>query len=143
MSAVCLSLANSGVKVVGLCHGVQTTLDLLSRYTGVEKSEIDYICAGINHMGWFIKLESHGKNLYPKLREVFEKPEYYANEKVRGEMFRHFGYFMTESSGHLSEYLPLFPQEPGNAGYLLRRTSFRRRIRSRVLLEPKGFTEIR
>lgn len=48
MSAVCLSLANSGVKVVGLCHGVQTTLDLLSRYTGVEKSEIDYICAGIN-----------------------------------------------------------------------------------------------
>ena len=58
-------------------------------------------------MGWFIKLESHGKNLYPKLREVFEKPEYYANEKVRGEMFRHFGYFMTESSGHLSEYLPI------------------------------------
>lgn len=108
MSAVCLSLANSGVKVVGLCHGVQTTLDLLSRYTGVEKSEIDYICAGINHMGWFIKLESHGKDLYPKLREVFEKPEYYANEKVRGEMFRHFGYFMTESSGHLSEYLPYF-----------------------------------
>ena len=142
MSAVCLSLANSGVKVVGLCHGVQTTLDLLSRYTGVEKSEIDYICAGINHMGWFIKLESHGKDLYPKLREVFEKPEYYANEKVRGEMFRHFGYFMTESQATCPNTFPI-SAEPGNAGYLLRRTSFRRRIRSRVLLEPKGFTEIR
>ena len=59
-------------------------------------------------MGWFLKLSHKGRDLYPILKENFEKPEYYANEKVRGEAFRHFGYFMTESTGHLSEYLPYF-----------------------------------
>ena len=59
-------------------------------------------------MAWFLKLEKDGVDLYPKLREVFEKPEYYINDKVRGETMRHFGYFMTESTGHLSEYLPWF-----------------------------------
>jgi alpha-galactosidase len=59
-------------------------------------------------MAWFLKLEKDGKDLYPTLRENLEKPEYYINEKVRGEVFRHFGYFMTESTGHLSEYLPWF-----------------------------------
>jgi len=53
-------------------------------------------------------LTHKGRDLYPKLREVFERPEYYKNEKVRGEVFRHFGYFMTESTGHLSEYVPWF-----------------------------------
>jgi alpha-galactosidase len=75
---------------------------------GVPKQEIDYISAGINHMGWFIKIESKGQDLYPILREKLEKPEYYVNEKVRGEVFRHFGYFMTEPTGHLSEYVPWF-----------------------------------
>jgi alpha-galactosidase len=59
-------------------------------------------------MAWFLKLEHKGKDLYPLLRERFEQPEYYVNEKVRGEVFRQFGYFMTESTGHLSEYLPYF-----------------------------------
>jgi alpha-galactosidase len=59
-------------------------------------------------MAWFLKLEHEGRDLYPLLRERFEQPEYYANEKVRGEVFRHFGYLMTESTGHLSEYVPWF-----------------------------------
>jgi alpha-galactosidase len=59
-------------------------------------------------MGWFLKLEHDGQDLYPTLREDFEKPEYYVNEKVRGEVFRHFGYIMTESTGHLAEYVPWF-----------------------------------
>ncbi|NLG49875.1 MAG: alpha-glucosidase/alpha-galactosidase, partial [Chloroflexi bacterium] len=92
----------------GLCHGVQTTMDLISGYVDVPKDEIDFLCAGINHMGWFLKLEHNGRDLYPLLRERFEQPEYYVNEKVRGEVLRHFGYFMTESTGHLSEYLPYF-----------------------------------
>ncbi|MGI6173134.1 MAG: alpha-galactosidase [Christensenellales bacterium] len=100
--------ATDTIQYVGLCHGVQTTLDLLSGYAGVPKSEVDFLCAGINHMGWFLKLSHKGRDLYPDLREKFERPEYYANEKVRGEMFRQFGYFMTESTGHLSEYLPYF-----------------------------------
>lgn len=97
-----------GIQFVGLCHGVQTTMDLIAGYVGVPKEEIDFIAAGINHMAWFLKLEKDGKDLYPILREKFEKPEYYVNEKVRGEVFRHFGYFMTESTGHLSEYVPWF-----------------------------------
>ena len=108
MAMVCWALADTGIKYVGLCHGVQTTLDLISGYVGVPKSEIDYECAGINHMGWFLKLKHKKRDLYPLLRSRFELPEYYANEKVRGETLRHFGYFMTESTGHLSEYLPYF-----------------------------------
>ena len=109
MAANCLALGKAtGVAFVGLCHGVQTTLDLISRYCGVPKDEISYNCGGINHMDWFLTLEHKGRDIYPALREVFEKPEYYKNEKVRGEVFRHFGYFMTESTGHLSEYVPWF-----------------------------------
>jgi alpha-galactosidase len=108
MAMICWALGETKIKFVGLCHGVQTTLDLISGYVGIPKTEIDYISAGINHMGWFTKIESQGKDLYPILREKFEQPEFYANEKVRGEVFRHFGYFMTESTGHLSEYVPWF-----------------------------------
>jgi alpha-galactosidase len=109
MAACCLALGRaSPVSFVGLCHGVQTTLDLIARYCGVPKDEITYTCGGINHMDWFLRLEHKGRDLYPTLREVFEKPEFYKNEKVRGEVFRHFGYFMTESTGHLSEYVPWF-----------------------------------
>ncbi|HYW48211.1 MAG TPA: alpha-galactosidase [Bryobacteraceae bacterium] len=109
MAANCLALGKAtGVSFVGLCHGVQTTLDLIARYCGVPKEEITYTCGGINHMDWFLRLEHRGRDLYPMLREVFERPEYYKNEKVRGEVFRHFGYFMTESTGHLSEYVPWF-----------------------------------
>jgi len=109
MAANCWALGKvPNLKFVGLCHGVQTTLDLITGYAGVKKEEIDFIAAGINHMAWFLKLEHNGQDLYPILREKFEKPEYYVNEKVRGEVFRHFGYFMTESTGHLSEYVPWF-----------------------------------
>jgi alpha-galactosidase len=109
MAANCMALGKAGdISFAGLCHGVQTTLALIASYCGVPKQEISYTCGGINHMDWFLKLEHGGHDLYPKLREVFEKPEYYKSEKVRGEVFRHFGYFMTESTGHLSEYVPWF-----------------------------------
>ncbi|UVI28558.1 alpha-galactosidase [Paenibacillus spongiae] len=108
MAMICWALGETNVKFVGLCHGVQTTLDLISGYVGIPKQEIDYVSAGINHMGWFTKLSHEGKDLYPLLRDKFEEPEFYVNEKVRGEVFRHFGYFMTESTGHLSEYVPWF-----------------------------------
>ena len=109
MAMCCWALGRvPGLQFVGLCHGVQTTMDLIGSYTGVPKDEIDFVAAGINHMGWFLKLEHKGKDLYPILKKNFEKPGYYVNEKVRAEVMRHFGYFMTESTGHLSEYLPYF-----------------------------------
>ncbi|HUW82516.1 MAG TPA: alpha-galactosidase [Phycisphaerae bacterium] len=111
MAGNCLALGQAtDATFVGLCHGVQTTLDLIARYCDVPKEEISYTCGGINHMDWFLSLRHKDRDLYPRLREVFEKPEYYKNEKVRGEVFRHFGYFMTESTGHLSEYVPWFRQ---------------------------------
>ena len=109
MAANCLALGRvSNVPFVGLCHGVQTTLDLVAGYCNVPKAEIDFTCGGINHMDWFLTLAHKGRDLYPELRDMFERPEYYKNEKVRGEVFRQFGYFMTESTGHLSEYVPWF-----------------------------------
>lgn len=109
MAACCLALGRAtNVPTIGLCHGVQTTLDLVSGYVGVPKAEIDHLVAGINHMAWFLKIEHHGRDLYPLFKANCEKPEYYVNEKVRIEVMRHFGYFMTESTGHLSEYIPWF-----------------------------------
>jgi alpha-galactosidase len=93
MATNCLALGRvSEVPFVGLCHGVQTTLDLIAGYCGIaDKSEITYTCGGINHMDWFLRLEHKGHDLYPELREKFEQAAYYKNEKVRGEVFRHFG----------------------------------------------------
>ncbi len=109
MASICIAMGKSStINFVGLCHGIQTTLDLIAGYTGVKKKEIDFLAAGINHMAWYLKLEKDGKDLYPLFRKNIEKPEYYINDKVRCEVTRHFGYFMTESSGHLSEYLPWF-----------------------------------
>lgn len=109
MAMCCWALGRvPGLKFVGLCHGVQTTMDLIASYVGVPKTEIDFVAGGINHMAWFLRLEHRGRDLYPALRANFEKPGYYANEKIRGEVMRQFGYFMTESTGHLSEYLPYF-----------------------------------
>jgi len=111
MGANCSALGCvADVQFIGLCHGVQTTLDLISRYVNVPKDQVDYVCAGINHMAWFLSLRDKrdGRDLYPILKRSIEKPEYYVNEKVRCEVMRHFGYFMTESTGHLSEYIPWF-----------------------------------
>ncbi|HPC93559.1 MAG TPA: alpha-galactosidase [Sedimentisphaerales bacterium] len=111
MGANCSALGCvADVQFIGLCHGVQTTLDLISRYVNVPKDQVDYVCAGINHMAWFLSLRDKrdGRDLYPILKRNIEKPEYYVNEKVRCEVMRHFGYFMTESTGHLSEYVPWF-----------------------------------
>lgn len=112
MGMCCSALGRAGgdIQFIGLCHGVQTTLDLISRYVNVPKDQIDHLVAGINHMAWFLSLKDKrdGTDLYPKFRANCERPEFYINEKVRCEVMRHFGYFMTESTGHLSEYLPWF-----------------------------------
>ncbi len=98
-----------GVKTVGLCHGVQGGHGLLARVLGVPKEELDIVCAGINHMTWYIRVEHKGKDLTGEvLRAMENDPNLMKTEKVRIDMLRRFGYFSTESNGHLSEYVPWY-----------------------------------
>lgn len=99
------------VKVVGLCHSVQGTSQLLARYAGIPYEDMRWSCSGINHLAWFTRLEGPlGEDLYPKLIELAAdwESEFSVAEPVRTDMMRHFGAFITESSGHLSEYVPYY-----------------------------------
>jgi alpha-galactosidase len=101
-------LRGTQVPVVGLCHGVFGTARKLARFIGVEDlGRINYLCAGINHLAFFLRYELDGEDAYPKIRAAFDTT-HKNDELVRQEMFRRFGYFMTESSYHLAEYVPYF-----------------------------------
>jgi alpha-galactosidase len=105
MAMLCWAVAEaSPIRTVGLCHSVQHTAAELARDLGLEASELDYHVAGINHLAFFLRLEHRGEDLYPALRAV-EPP---ASNRVRYELLRHFGYFVTESSEHFAEYVPWF-----------------------------------
>lgn len=105
MSMLCGAMQKySNIKVTGLCHSVQGTAKMLATWLDVPFEELTYKCMGINHMAFYTVLEHNGENLYPKLRKLLENKEYYDYEQVRNEMFLHLGYYVTESSGHNSEY---------------------------------------
>jgi len=95
-------------KVVGLCHNVQNTANDLASYLDVSADRLTYDCAGINHMTWFLKLEIDGKDAYPQLRKAMDNPAIFAKDKVRFELMRSFGTFISESSEHNAEYTPYF-----------------------------------
>jgi alpha-galactosidase len=98
-----------GVKVVGLCHGVEGGHWQIAQALGLPKSEVDIICAGINHQTWYVGVRHKGQDMTGKLLEAFERhPEFSRTEKVRIDMLRRFGYYSTESNGHLSEYVPWY-----------------------------------
>jgi len=118
-----------GVDTVGLCHGVQgghaqitEVIQLLVNgkkkegakgYRTLSTSEVDIVCAGINHQTWYTSIRYKGEDWCDRLLEGFEQhPIYRENEKVRIDMLRQFGYFSTESNGHLSEYLPWYRKRP-------------------------------
>jgi alpha-galactosidase len=98
----------SAIKTVGLCHSVQGTAMQLAADIGVPYSEINYLCAGINHMAFYLRLEHHGEDLYPQLFKVIEEGRVPDWNRVRYEMLKRLGYFVTESSEHFSEYVPWF-----------------------------------
>jgi alpha-galactosidase len=103
----------SKIKTVGLCHSVQGTAEMLAQDIGVPYDEINYICAGINHMAFYLKFERNGENLYPQIRKGLETQSYGRRyrglaDHVRYEVLRRTGYFVTESSEHFSEYVPWF-----------------------------------
>ncbi len=104
-------------STVGLCHGVQGTSNMLKWWVGATPDEFSFLCAGINHMAWFLELrfkdfqkeDPQWEDAYPIIWEHYEEePELIGSEKLRFDMMKATGYFMTESSGHLSEYLPYY-----------------------------------
>ena len=103
-------LHSEGSKIanVGLCHSVQNTVSEMSRYLGIPSAEVTYLCAGINHQAWYLRLHRGDEDLYPRLRALLDDPETVAKDSVRFEMFKHFAYFVTESTVHCSEYHPYF-----------------------------------
>lgn len=104
---------HSGVEVTGLCHSVQGTAKKLAGWLDVPFEELDYHCMGVNHQAFYTKLSHRGVDLYPRLRElVSSNADIYNEEQVRNEMFLKLGYYVTESSGHNSEYNQWFRKRP-------------------------------
>lgn len=115
------------IKSYGLCHSVQGTAKVLAECLDARMEDVSYLCAGINHMSFYLKYEVKGKDTYPRLKEIANDASEVKrlartidygdasklNDKVRFEMLKHFGYFITESPWHLSEYLPYFRKNPG------------------------------
>ena len=113
MAIACWAIAEAtDVNVVGLCHSVQGTTNQLAEYIGAERESVSAWVAGINHMSWFLRFEKDGQDAYPELWKALEDPETYAKDPVRFEVMKHFGYFVTESTRHMSEYVPYFRTQP-------------------------------
>jgi alpha-galactosidase len=104
----------TSLPIVGLCHSIQHTAEQLSAYLDMPLDEIRWRAAGINHLAWFVQLaDRDGNSLYPRLlRRADENPEIYEQDPVRFEMARQLGAFVTESSGHTSEYTGYFRKRP-------------------------------
>jgi len=120
------------IQSVGLCHSVQATTRQLAGYIGAGPWEnypfteeeweiffyapipegINFYVAGINHQAWYLKYEVDGEDAYPKIREAYDNPKVYKADAVRFEILKHFGYFVTESPHHMSEYVPYFRKNP-------------------------------
>ncbi|OGV51110.1 MAG: alpha-glucosidase/alpha-galactosidase [Lentisphaerae bacterium GWF2_52_8] len=110
MSIMCLAAARtSPVNVIGLCHSVQGSSHQLASYTGVPYHELTWRCGGINHLAWFTELSHSGKDLYPELkRKARTDKKLLEKDPVRLDLMQYFDHFVTESSGHFSEYLPYY-----------------------------------
>jgi alpha-galactosidase len=106
------ALTATKMRTVGLCHSVQGTSKQLAGYLQVPYEELEWQCAGINHNSWFTTLRHQGEDLYPRLRARAQLAEVYEQDPVRFEVMLHFGAFVTESSGHFSEYVPYFRKRP-------------------------------
>ena len=91
------------VPVVGLCHGVEGCINVIARALGYPDNSLDFICAGINHMSWYIQVTYKGRDLTGEALEAIERhPIYSKTQKTRIDLMKRFGYFSTESNGHIS-----------------------------------------
>ncbi|MFZ7942241.1 alpha-galactosidase [Neobacillus sp. 19] len=109
MSAVTLATTKvTTIPVVGLCHSIQNTSNDLARYLGIPYEELKWRAGGINHMSWFVELAHNGKDMYPVLRDKMKDPELLAKDPVKFDAMQYLGAFVSESSGHFSEYIPYY-----------------------------------
>jgi alpha-galactosidase len=108
------AIDHGGVNTVGLCHGVQNGHRQIARALGVPMEEVDIICSGINHQTWYTDIRHQGRKIpQAELLAAFEAhPAFSKQEKVRIDVLKRFGYYSTESNGHLSEYLPWYRKRP-------------------------------
>ncbi len=112
MSMLCKAMQTlTKVDVTGLCHSVQHTSKMLKEWSQKE-GELKYLCLGINHQAFFTEITVDGEDIYPIIRQRIEEKDIYEKEKVRNEIFKTFGYYVTESSGHNSEYCAWFRKRP-------------------------------
>ncbi len=113
MAANCWAFDRAtGRPHVGLCHSVQGTSEMLARWINVPYNEVHYRSIGINHQAFFVEFKRGSQDLYPLIWDAIQHPEIKAEEPVRIKIMEHFGYFVTESSGHASEYMPYFRKSP-------------------------------
>ena len=113
MAMACWAIGDATrIKTVGLCHSVQGTTTRLAEYIGAPRESVSSWVAGINHMAWFLRFERDGQDAYPALWEALEDTDTYYQDPVRFELMRRFGYFVTESTRHMSEYAPYFRTTP-------------------------------
>jgi len=114
MAMLCRAMQReTSIQVSGLCHSVQGTAGMLARWIGAPIEEIEYTCAGINHMAWYLRYDWNGEDAYPLIhRAITEDEDVYNVEQVRNEMYLAFGRYVTESSGHNSEYNWWFRKRP-------------------------------
>ncbi len=113
MAMLCRAIQEvSPVRTTGLCHSVQGTAEMLARWIGADMKDVTYTCAGINHQAFYLDYRVNGEDAYPRIRKAMEDPAIFNEEQVRNEMFLHLGYYVTESSGHNSEYVAWFRKRP-------------------------------
>ena len=114
MAMLCAALQRqTDIRVTGLCHSVQGTAMMLAEWIGAPYEEVTYTCAGINHQAWYLDYRWNGADAYPLIHKtITERPEIYNEEIVRNEMYLALGYYVTESSGHNSEYNWWFRKRP-------------------------------
>ena len=112
-----LNQSSASIRTVGLCHSVQHTANELAQDLNIPAEEIDFHCAGINHMSFYLRLNHKGESLHPKLHQVIAEGRVPDWNRVRYEMFQKLGYFPTESSEHFAEYVPWFIKHPGGSAH--------------------------
>jgi len=114
MAMLCQTIQTEIPKltITGLCHSVQGTASMLAHWIGADMNDVTYTCSGINHQAFYLDFKVKGEDAYPALKKAVENPEIYNQEIVRNEMFKQLGYYVTESSGHNSEYNAWFRKRP-------------------------------